>query len=60
MGTYEFYCDLLVGADVGSVVDISKGSTAELARQSVLSSDSKFHLLLILQFEMLQSIKLTN
>ena len=60
MGTYEFDGDLLVGADVGSMVDISKGSTAELARKSVLSSDSKFHLVLVLQFEMLQSIKLTN
>lgn len=40
MGTYEFDGDLLVGADIGSMVDISKGSTAELARKSVLSSDS--------------------
>jgi len=40
---FEFNCNFLISADVGSMVDITEGAAAELARQSVLSADSQFH-----------------
>lgn len=38
--TYQFDGNFLVSADVGAMVNVTEGATAEFARKSVLSSDS--------------------
>jgi hypothetical protein len=30
-GTYKFYCNLFIGANVGSVVDITESAASQLA-----------------------------
>jgi hypothetical protein len=43
LDTFEFYCNFLVGLNVGSQKDVAEGAAPDLSAEPVLSSDSKLH-----------------